>query len=145
MASSCVPRKKYAKRLLNLFTVFFLRFGENVRIEQFLCLLDRLNSGFRKEYGAIIKIFGSTSCHFEGKNIFSWRDIDIEWSKPFPQRAVRDVDILHQDHLGEEVEPVGRQHMLSRDIEHTGTYNLAHAFKRVFFEPKNVNIFCGTG
>ena len=59
MALSCVARKKNVKRLFNLFTVLFLRFGENVRIEQFLCLLDRLNSGFRKEYGAIIKIFGS--------------------------------------------------------------------------------------
>ena len=32
----------------------------------------------------------------------------MEWSKPFPERAVRDIDIMHQDHLGEEVEPVGR-------------------------------------
>src|SRR6266487_230546 len=132
MALSCFPRKKNVERLLNLFTVFFLRFGENVCIEQFLCLLDRLNSGFRKEYSAIIKIFGSTGCHFEGKNVFSRRDIDMEWSKPFPERAVRNIDILHQDHLGEEVEPVGRQHMLSRDFEYIFTDTVTHAIYSVF-------------
>src|SRR5690242_7094048 len=108
MALSCAPRKKSVERLLNLYSVVFLRFGENVCIEQFRCLLDRLNRGFRKEYGAIIKIFGSTGCYFEGKNVFSRRDIDMEGPKPFPEGAVRDIDILHQDHLGEEVEPVRR-------------------------------------